>query len=69
MDKCPDKTTYFRILIVLATLLLVFQGKAHAYIDPGAGSMLLQVIIGSVLGGIYWFREWIYNIFRKIFRK
>jgi len=41
--------------------LLSFTGEAHAYLDPGTGSMLLQAMIGSiaaglVVGKIYWRR-------------
>lgn len=30
---------------------------AHAYIDPGTGSMLLQVMGALVAGAIFYFRE------------
>ena len=29
-------------------LLLIFTNQAEAYLDPGTGSMLLQVILGGV---------------------
>jgi len=29
-------------------VLLLSAGPAHAYLDPGTGSMLLQVILGGV---------------------
>ena len=33
----------------LAVVLLTFSGEpAYAYLDPGTGSMLLQVILGGV---------------------
>lgn len=32
-------------------------GKAAAYIDPGTGSMLLQMIGAGVAGAIFYFRE------------
>ncbi len=35
-----------RILIVIC--LLVFGPDAHAYLDPGTGSMFLQVILGGI---------------------
>jgi hypothetical protein len=25
---------------------------AHAYLDPGAGSFILQILIGSIAGGV-----------------
>jgi Flp pilus assembly protein protease CpaA len=33
---------------VLATLLLITAPSAFAYLDPGTGSMLLQVILGGI---------------------
>ena len=33
---------------VLATLLLITAPSASAYLDPGTGSMLLQVILGGI---------------------
>jgi hypothetical protein len=34
----------------LLLLLLVLPGSAHAYIDPSAGSLLLQLILGGLAG-------------------
>jgi len=48
--------------IALAALsLLLFAPKAHAYIDPGSGSFLLQGLVAGVLGlgvtlKLYWHR-------------
>ena len=38
---------------------MIFAGRAHAYLDPGTGSMLLQGLIGGVaaamgVAGLYW---------------
>jgi hypothetical protein len=47
-------------LILSLTLFFLFCAKpAQAYLDPGSGSMFLQIILGSiaglaVLGKIYW---------------
>lgn len=48
-------------MVVLLTPLLVFPVTAHAYLDPGTGSALLQGIIGAIaaLGVVlklYWHR-------------
>lgn len=41
----------------LASLLLAFQGTAHAYADPGSGLLALQ-IIGSTLAAVgFYFRQ------------
>jgi hypothetical protein len=47
-------------LILLVLACLVFD-KAHAYLDPGTGSMLLQVILGGIAAvavalKLYWYR-------------
>jgi len=47
---------------------LLQASVAHAYIDPGTGSYLFQLLIGGALGGmvalkLYW-RD-IVNFFRK----
>lgn len=43
-----------------------------AYIDPGAGSLIVQVILAGILGGLAFFgrlRFWIANFFNNVFRK
>ncbi|MBO9591148.1 MAG: hypothetical protein J7557_20880 [Devosia sp.] len=37
-----------KILFITSILLTAFATPAHAYLDPGTGSMLLQAIIGAV---------------------
>ena len=34
--------------IVFTILLLFFVTEAQAYLDPGTGSMLLQVVLGGI---------------------
>ena len=38
--------------------LCVAPGPAHAYLDPGAASLSLQVIIAALAGGAITFRHW-----------
>ena len=47
--------------ILILSMITVFSmsGSAHAYLDPGTGSMLLQLILGGVaglmvIGKLYW---------------
>jgi len=47
---------------------IIFPGTSEAYLDPGTGSFVFQMIIAAVLGGLftiktYWRR--IKNIFKK----
>jgi len=43
-----------RIKIQIATILLFLQGfiisDAYAYLDPGSGSIVIQAIIGALVG-------------------
>ncbi len=55
-----------RSLFVLVFLLVVSVVPAFAYINPGAGGMLVQLVIGGVIAGVvllraYWqrLRAWL----------
>jgi hypothetical protein len=41
---------------------------AHAYVDPGTGSMAIQVIIGSIVAAAFVIKTYYYNIKRRIAR-
>jgi hypothetical protein len=41
------------ILLLLAMPLLVVPSVAHAYLDPGTGSYAVQLLVGSLLGGLF----------------
>ncbi len=46
--------THFTIILVVLTLsYLIFPGKVYAYLDPGTGSYVLQLIIAGLLGGLF----------------
>ena len=49
------------LALLVGLLLLVFERPAAAYLDPGTGSMLLQVLLGGfaavgVALRLYWHR-------------
>jgi hypothetical protein len=59
-------------IIILSWTYLTFPQKAHAYIDPGTGSYILQMILAGLLGAtfaikIFWKR--IKNFFINLFLK
>ena len=39
-------------LLASAVVLIAFAPTAHAYIDPGAGSLALQLIIGGIASAL-----------------
>lgn len=50
-----------RALLIAIQFLVVLAPPAHAYVDPGSGSMVLQLLLGGIAGVIvivryYWHR-------------
>ena len=39
--------------VVPAFLYLSFPETADAYLDPGTGSIIIQVVIGAAVGGLF----------------
>jgi hypothetical protein len=50
-----DFLSHFKppFLLLLLILFLVSPSTAHAYLDPGTGSYLLQLFLAGLLGGIF----------------
>ncbi len=50
------------VYFLVTLLVTVFaSNNAYAYLDPGAGGMILQLIVGGIAGGLlvlklYWYR-------------
>ena len=42
---------------VIVALILFMETPAAAYIDPGSGSMLMQLVIGGAMAGLVLFRS------------
>jgi hypothetical protein len=58
--------------LLLLTLLLALPSIANAYLDPGTGSYVLQLLIGGLLGGlfalgVFWRRVVAY--FKRLFKR
>lgn len=47
------KTSKIDLIILLALLVLIFPKNAHAYLDPGTGSYVLQVAAALLFGGLF----------------
>lgn len=41
------------VYVTAIALLLIFCGPAHAYIDPGSGSYMLQMSIAGLLAIVF----------------
>ena len=58
----------FRMTASVAAILLALEPPAYAYLDPGSGSMMLQVLLGGfaavgVAAKLYWHR--VTAVFRR----
>lgn len=38
---------------LMAVWALAAPGRAHAYLDPGTGSYLFQILIAALVGGLF----------------
>lgn len=45
-----------------ATLLLALANDAHAYVDPGTGSYVLQIVIAGLVAGLFAIKTFWLNI-------
>lgn len=59
-----ESRTPLSIPHLLFTLLGLFVTPAMAYTDPGSGTLLIQVIVATFFGGMFYFRKLIREIFR-----
>lgn len=54
--KIKKRSLKFFLYIVI--LFLLFPKKAHAYLDPGAGSYILQIIAAAFFTALFLFKSW-----------
>ena len=53
---------------ILFAMIVIQSQNAHAYIDPGTGSYLLQILIASVVSGLFVIKIWWAKIKAFIFK-
>lgn len=59
---------YSKFVVVTGILLLTTGKQAHAYIDPGSGSLIMTAILGFIAAIAYTSRKYFYKI-KNLFRK
>ena len=57
----------FLNLFILSKVVFISQ-LAHAYLDPGSGSFLFQLIVGALLSGLFAIKIYFRKIKKYIFR-
>ncbi len=62
----------FRDPAFLFAVLIIYFGvmptRAYAYLDPGTGSFIFQILVGAIVGGIFYFKNFIASLKEKIAR-
>jgi len=59
---------FFTVITTFIALTLFFSNTVYAYLDPGMGTMLLQLLAGAALFiGIGW--RYIIRFFKKLIKK
>ena len=58
--RCP--TRLMTTSVVLALFYLIFPQKAHAYLDPGTGSYVIQLLLATLFGAAFVVRLYWKNI-------
>ncbi len=59
-------------MLKLTFLLIPIITLSYAYLDPGTGSYVLQVIVASILGAVFVFKSFLQKLitpFKKLFSK
>ena len=75
-EELKEKIRKNRSLMILLKSIVIFYfllaTYAHAYLDPGTGSIILQGILGAIAAGFVFFGNiWLKlkNFFKKVFKK
>lgn len=72
MNRYKKIRFIFRLCVCLTFILLASVHQAHAYIDPGSGSYLFQLLIAGIMGSLFALKTFWHKItafFKKIFTK
>jgi hypothetical protein len=62
--------SYVNVFVLLDAFHITFHHKLCAYLDPGTGSIIIQVVIAGLFGAIFVIKlSWIKikNLFKKLF--
>jgi hypothetical protein len=59
-------TPFRNLCCAMALALLAFQPPAHAYIDPGTGSLILQGLIAAFVGAAFALKNFYYTKVKRV---
>lgn len=58
-----------KVLVLIFAMVLIAPRQAYAYLDPGTGSLLIQMLIGGVIAGLYTIKMYWYQLKSFLKRK
>ncbi len=61
-DRRTEKALVLEAIAIVAMVALCAPAAAHAYIDPGSGALIWQMLIAAFFGGMFYFRRGIGQI-------
>jgi hypothetical protein len=53
-----QRARVLRLFCLLMLVSILAPGRAHAYVDPSTGSILLQVLVAGALGAAFTVKQW-----------
>ena len=59
---------HVRMAFTVACCTMIYPTTAHAYIDPGSGSVVMSTLLGIAAAVAYTFKKYFYKI-KRLFRK
>jgi hypothetical protein len=46
------------VAVFILLFIVVFSSDAHAYLDPGSGSYMLQILLGTLVAGFFAIKQY-----------
>lgn len=59
------KKALLNLVFLTAVYTVIFPPKAHAYLDPGTGSYIIQVVAATLFAGLFLVKTW-WNEIKRI---
>jgi hypothetical protein len=57
-----------KVVIYSIGLCFLFPQQAHAYLDPGTGSYLIQILVAGLFGSLFFLKSFV-NQLKLFFKK
>lgn len=48
---------YDKLFLALLLIIVAAEARAYAYVDPGSGTLILQLLLGALFGLLFYIRR------------